>query len=166
MAKLPVSFKAKDVVGRMGFENIPNDDYTAILEKSEAKVTKETASLPKSQQVTYLNFQWKITEGQYKGRTLFNILNINHEKDNVREIAMKELATICDACEKVSISDTEELHGIEITIVVGTDKGSAQYPPKNVIRGYKPLKGAKKPTLGKDDEEEAPKKKTNKVTFG
>lgn len=171
MAKLPSAFKTKDVDGRMNdFTPMPIGDYIAKIKSTEEKVTSATAGLPKSQQVTFISLTFEITQHEkYKGRLIFVNLNLNHEKENVVEMAEKELATICEACGKHSIDDTDELKGIEMEIKVGMTKATPQYPAQNSIKGYKPLKGIKKPELPADDDEEsedpAPKKVVKKVSF-
>jgi len=61
------------------------------------------------------------------------------------EIANKELATICDAVGKNHIEDTEELHGIPMTIRVKKTPATANYPEGNEINGYAPAEGYAKP---------------------
>lgn len=111
------------------FSPIPSGDYIAILTKSEWKETK-------AKNGHILNLQWKIIEGEYKGRILFAGLNLDNPNAQTVEIANKEMNTICDACGKFGVQDTEELHNIPCLLKVGMSKATPQYPAKNEIKFY------------------------------
>jgi hypothetical protein len=172
MAKLPASFNTKKNDNRMGeFTPIPNGEYVAKIKETKKSATKATATLPVSKRVHTYSVIWEITQGEYKGRQIFVNLNLEHEKENVREMAEGEMLSIADACGVVDFDDLDDLKGIECTIKVGLKKGDANYPDSNKIRSYASLKGAKKPSAANlpddDDEEEtpAPKPKRQVASF-
>lgn len=177
MAKLPGTFNTKTVENRMGsFEAIPADEYAAKIKKAERLPTNANKRANGDNKRLIAqgphrhSLVWEITEGKYKGRLVYQNLNLEHEKDNVREIAEGELATIVEACGKVSIEDTDEIVGIECTIKVGIQEATAANPRSNNIKNVKSLKGAKKPKIDYDDaeeeeEEQKPAKKSRKVSF-
>ena len=155
MAQLPSVFNANDHKGRMGFNVIPAGKYRAKLVKSEAKKTKDG-------QGQYWNLSFKITEGERKGSVIFTKLNLINKSDQAVQIAQNELGSICDACGKGSVRDTEELHGIEIEIDVAIKAADENYPESNTIKGYHKIGGgpsksasgdakpaAKRPIFGK-----------------
>ena len=102
---------------------------------------------------TILVMQEKVVEGQHKGSILFIRLNLVNKNDQAVQIAQNELATICDACKKPAVKDSEELHGIDHYIEVGIKPADDNYPESNVIKNYLPLSKGK-PTLSKSDDEE------------
>ena len=130
MATLPSVFNAKDSDKMGGFEPIPEAWYLAEIRKSEMKATKAGTG-------SYLTCQLVVLEGEFKGRYLFNLLNLENPNPVAVEIAQKELATICEACELDEIEDSTELHGIPMAIRVAIKEGSGGYPPKNEIKMYK-----------------------------
>lgn len=130
MAQLPDVFNAKDSEKMGGFEPIPAAWYLAEVTKSEMKPTNAKTG-------HYLTCQLKVLEGEYKGRYLFNLMNLDNPNETAVEIAQKELASMCEACGLDEIEDSTELHGIPMAVRVVIKAGSGGYPPKNEIRAYK-----------------------------
>ena len=131
MAQLPSVFNAKDSDKMGGFEPIPAGWYIAEVAKSEYKATAAKTG-------HYLTCQIKILEPEdYKGRVVFNLMNLDNPNQTAVEIAQKELASICEACGLDELEDSTELHGIPMGLRLGIDPGDANWPPKNKIRAYK-----------------------------
>lgn len=130
MSMLPEVFNAKDNEKMGGFEPIPAGWYLAEVVKSEMKDTAAGTG-------KYLTCQLKILEGEYEGRYLFNLLNIVNSNSVAVEIAQKELASMCEACELDEIEDSTELHGIAMAVRVVIKAASANYPAKNEIKAYR-----------------------------
>lgn len=131
MAMLPDVFNAKDNEKMGGFEPIPAAWYIAEITKTEMKDTKAGTG-------KYLTCMLKVLEGEFKGRYLFNLLNLVNPNQVAVEIAQKELASICEACGIDEIEDSTELHGIPMAVRVIIKAASASYPAKNEIKAYKP----------------------------
>jgi hypothetical protein len=102
---------------KMGeYSPIPNGTYLAAIIGSEKKTAKDGVS-------DYVEFIFQITEGEYKGRRMYERCNLWHaSNEQARDIAKRVLATICEACGTTTIRDTAELHGIPIYIVVKVEK--------------------------------------------
>jgi len=130
MSMLPEVFNAKDNEKMGGFEPIPAGWYLAEIAKSEMKDNKSGTG-------RYLTCQLKVLEGEFQGRYLFNLLNLVHPNQQAVEIAQKELASICEACELDEIEDSTELHGIAMAVRVVIKEGNDQWPAKNEIKAYK-----------------------------
>ena len=130
MAQLPSVFNAKDNEKMSGFEPIPAGWYLAEVTKSEYKANKAKTG-------HYLTCQLKVIEGEYKGRYVFNLMNLDNPNPTAVEIANKEMATLCEACGLDECEDSTELHGIPIAIRVVIKDGEGGYPPKNEIKAYK-----------------------------
>jgi len=131
MAQLPSVFNAKDSDKMGGFDPVPAGWYLVEIKKSEMKATKAGTG-------HYLSIQFVILEGEFKGRYLFALLNLDNPNPIAVEIAQKELATICEACEIDEVEDSTELHGIPMAARVVIKEGSGGFPPKNEIKMYKP----------------------------
>jgi len=114
-----------------GFDLIPLGKYLATVTKSDVKATKIKPGQTKSTgKLIALTFT--IQYGKYKGRLIFTNLNIINVNPVAVEIAQKELATLCRAVGKVSIQDTNELHGIPFILDVGLEKDRKKiHPDKN-----------------------------------
>ena len=129
MSKLPSVFNAKDHGGRMGFQTIPPGWYKSQITKSEMKTTK-------NKEGKYLQIMEKVIEGQHKGSVIFTRLNLINKNDVAVSIAQNELGTICDACGKGKVEDSEELHGIPHWIEVVIEEGKDDNPDQNRIKMY------------------------------
>lgn len=132
MAELPSVFNAKDSEKMGGFEPVPVAWYIAEVTKSEVKDTAAGTG-------KYLNLQSKIVEPEeYAGRVFFTLLNLVNPNPTAVEIANKELASLCEACDIDEIEDSVDLHGIPYGVRLKIVAGNANYPPKNQASAYKP----------------------------
>ena len=69
----------------------------------------------------YINNVFEVQEGDYKGFKLYDNLNINHDKEIVRNIAFSTLKKLGQAIgKKEPLSDTEELYGKTLIVTVKT----------------------------------------------
>lgn len=161
MAKLPSAFNADEHEELGDFSAIPAGEYHVKIKDSElCENNQKTGS--------YIKFRFEIMEGEYKGRLLFSNLNIIHQNPKAVEIAEKELATICNSVGRVSIEDTDELHGCELMAKVIKKPASANYAESNEIKNYSAIEGLEQPKnpAGKASavDKKAPAKK-KKVSF-
>ena len=113
------------------FSPIPVGDYKAVITESEVKETK-------AQDGQYLSLKIEVIEGDHSGRLLFVILNLWNKNPKAVEIANRELTTIVAAVGKPGAQNSEDLHNIPMTIVVGIDPPQGEYAAKNRIKNYKP----------------------------
>jgi len=166
MAQLPSAFKAKDHGTMQSFAALPAGDYMAKIVKTEMKMAKKKPGQKVNGQ--YLSVQLKIMNGKYKDRTVFRNLNLINDSQQAVEIASQELATICAACEKENVEDTEVLHDVPMVITLVKKPATANQPESNNIKFYrKPTqsdveKFASGVSAASDNSktEEAPKKKS------
>lgn len=157
MAKL-AGFNAND--------HEPLEDYTAIpAGEYVGKMTGSEEVENKAKTGSFLKLTFQITEGKFKNRKLWTNLNLDHPNAEAVEIANRELSTILTACGKVAVEDSEELHGIEMTLKVSVKKASANYPESNEIKNYKPLAGVERPSKSSPSGSSEPKKKSKRVSF-
>ena len=135
MAQLPSAFNAGQHDKMEDFTPIPEGERVPVMiVKSEIKDTKAGDG-------KRLLLWQKVQSGEYKGKTVFIGLNIVNPNPTAVEIAQKELASICEACGKVTITDSQELHGIQFFATVGVEEQDG-YPPRNFVKKYESVNAA------------------------
>jgi hypothetical protein len=112
------------------FEAIPAGDYKAIIDASETKNTKDGTG-------KYLQLTFQIIEGEYKGRLIWDNLNLSNSSQIAEEIAKKKLAKICNCIGKHQVKKSEELHNIPLLIKIGTKQYNGNN--KNIVKNYKAI---------------------------
>jgi hypothetical protein len=117
---------------------IPAGDYNVHATKSEFKATKKKDG-------HQLLFTLKVLDGAHKGHTLFVGLNLNNPNPETVAIANKELNSMSQACGKVGVQDSDELHLIPFIAGVVVKPATAQYPEGNDVKSYKAIAGGMAP---------------------
>ena len=109
------------------FEPLPINDYLSMIVNSEMKETKDGKG-------RYLNLTFEILDdNDYKGRRVFEKLNLVNASEKTVEIAQRTLSAICRAVGVLHPKDSAELHNKPLVISVGI-KDDKQFGPKNVIK--------------------------------
>jgi len=134
MPKLPKGFNPKKHDDMNDYTPIPKGEYPAAIKKSEMKPTKSNKDGENDNE--YLQLDFHILSGDYKGKVIFVRLNLVNENAVAVDIANKELATICRACEISDPEDSEELHGIAMTVEVAIEPGNGDRADQNKITMY------------------------------
>jgi len=118
------------------FTALPAGEYIAQIVKSEFKDTKAKTG-------KYLQLNFKVISGpedvNCKGRVLFERLNLINPNPIAVEIANKSLNSICVACGKAGVEDSDELHAIPMKVGLKVDEATANYPASNSFAYFKPL---------------------------
>ena len=111
------------------FGAIPEGKYLVQIAETQEKISGSGNK--------YLNLKLQILDGEYKNRFLWDIINLWHPKDNVREIASQTMASICRATNILKPSTSEELHykPLRASISLETD---SQYGDQNRVKKYLP----------------------------
>jgi hypothetical protein len=136
VARLPLTANTED--NKEGL-----DDYTPIPAGPViAQITTSGYKQTKAKTGNYLQLIWKVISGKYAGRTLFDNLNLDNPNPIAVEIANKSLNSICQACEKVGVQDSEELHGIPVELTLSVTPATSTQPASNNIKAYKKVDGA------------------------
>ena len=160
MAKLPGAFNADEHEELGDFSALPAGEYHVKVKDSDIRRNgKDTGDL--------LKFTFEIVEGEYKGRLLFANINITHENATAQEIGEKTLATICKAVGRVTVDDTEDLHGCELMAKVVKKPATANYAEGNEIKNYSAVEGLAqpKPASSKTSAVDSKPKPKKKVSF-
>ena len=130
-----LSFNAEAVKPRDSFEPIPAGRYQALIDESEVVSTKSGSG-------QMLILTWKVLEGEFKGRLVFDRLNIQNQSKMAEEIAQRQLSTLCHAVGVLQLKTSEQLHGIPCTIKVVVRKDeSGQYADQNEVKDYRSIDG-------------------------
>lgn len=130
-------FNANEVEPTTTFEPIPSGKYTAVITESEMRATQ-------SGNGEYLKLTFEITEGEFKGRKVWENLNLNNPSADAVRIARANLSAICRAVNVPTPNDSCELHNLPLTIKVAQESSNGF--TQNRIKGYE-KKDNSPPTL-------------------
>lgn len=136
-----VNFNANDVEpADSEFLPLPVGEYKMVVTGSEIKETKDNVNNK------YLKLTFEILEGKYKGRKVFENMNLWREGTSERDeitirIAQQNLASLCRAIGIGNLADTAELHGKPLLVALKITPASAYYGESNAVRGYKSING-------------------------
>jgi hypothetical protein len=129
-----INFNANDVPPQTPFEPVPNGKYRAHIVDSEVKPTKDGRG-------KYLQLEWEILDGEYKGRKIWDRLNIVNPSETSQKIGQAQLSAVCHATGVLKLGNSGQLHHIPVTIKV-TVKQSPGYDPQNEVKGYEAIAGS------------------------
>jgi hypothetical protein len=108
MADLGQTFDANSVEPAQEYTAIPAGKYRAVILKSEWKPTKKGGQ--------YLEFVIEILDRKYKGRRVWERLNLKNESQVAVDIANATLSSICRATGVMRANDSSQLHGIPFIV--------------------------------------------------
>ena len=148
MARFDTSFDATSVEPTTAQVLLPAGKYRAQIVESEMRVTKNGMG-------QFLWLMLDIIEGDYKGRKIFDQLNLVNPNPTTVEIAQRTLSAICHATAKMHVSDSEELHLIPMTIQVKIRPPKNGYGESNAI-AYLPSERVAAPRTAKPAPAAAP----------
>jgi len=123
-----------DQVPESEFAPLPEGEYTAIITESEQKPTKAGDG-------SYVKLKIEIVDGEYKGRVLFENLNLQNKNEMAVSIAKRALADICLAVEVPRPTSTAQLHNKPMKISVKCEKRKDTDEIQNRIKKYLNLSG-------------------------
>lgn len=125
-----------DVSTESSFDPLPDGQYKSYVDGAEFKESKAGSE--------YLNLKFKIFSGQYSNRVFFNIMNLFHDKEQVRNIALADLKKMLMASgfESMKFDSKEDLLEAVLSCRCEVKLGNKtdSYGTKNTIKGYQPLK--------------------------
>lgn len=127
-------FDARVVEPNAAFDPLPADWYMVVITASEEKPTKaQTGSL--------LELKLEVIEGEYKGRLLFDRLNLNNPNKQAVDIAQATLSAICRAVNVMTPKESSELHDRPMMAKVVVKPAEGGYSASNNIKGYAAVEG-------------------------
>ena len=128
-------FDANQVEPNAPLDPIPAGKYLAAIVKSEMKPTK-------SGQGEYLELNFQILDGDYKGRSVWARLNLNNPNAQTVKIARGELSAVCRAVGVMAPNDSTDLHNLPLVIDVRCKKRTDTGDITNELKGYAPREAA------------------------
>ncbi len=131
-------FDASKVEPNQAGGAVPKGDYQVVIVESEKVPTK-------SGNGDALALKLQIVEGEHKGRTLYDRLNLWNTSPQAAKIAAGTLSAICRAVNVLTPTDTVQLHSRQLTAVVEVKEHEGKL--RNEVKGYKPRQSAA-PTFG------------------
>lgn len=134
MANL-TGFDANTVEPHESFDPVPAGEYLCIITASEQKPTK-------SGNGSFLELVFEVIEGPFKGRKLWDRLNLVNPNELAVKIAQATLSAICRAVGVMQPKDSCELHDIPLVCKVRVEKRADSDEPANTIKGYRTRRAA------------------------
>lgn len=137
------------------FPTLPPAAYTLAITKTKESPTSATKNLPESQQVIKYELEMDVQGGEFQGRKVFELLNLNSSNDQARNIAERTLKKICEACGIVMGKELDVLVGIpfighvEVKEGEPKDKNNPQgerWSAKNIVKKYEAMPSHGAPT--------------------
>ena len=129
-----INFNANEVEPSVGFEAIPAGKYQAVIVDSDMKPNKAGTG-------EYLQLEFEVIEGEFKGRKLWTRLNLHNPNPDAVRMAQADLSAICHAVNVIHPGDSVELHNLPLTITVKCRK-TPDGDIVNDIKGYAPKETA------------------------
>ncbi len=123
------NYNANDYEPTVAFDPVPAGKYLACVTDSEMKATKKGDG-------NYLQLEFTVLEGEYKGRKVWDRLCINHPKGITQKIARGTLSAICRAVGVMQPGDSMELHNLPLIINVKCKKRQDTDEMTNEIKSY------------------------------
>lgn len=158
-----INFNAKEVnlpaeTTGESYDPIPDGEYIAQIIESRLAATN-------SGNGHYLELTWRINEGPYERRLIWDLLNIDNPSQDTVDRAKKDLARICRAFGIDFFADSSELHGMPCLIKVSTRPASNGFDAKNVVKFYRALESGEKAAPAKTAAPSAPPWQTSQPPF-
>ncbi len=133
-----LNFNANDVDSNVGFDPIPAGKYLALITDSQMKPTKNGAG-------EYLQLEFEVLDGPYKGRKVWERLTLKHPNETTVKIARGNLSAVCRAIGVMAPRDSTELHNVPLVINVACKKRDDNGELTNAIKGFEKREPATAP---------------------
>lgn len=125
-----VDWNQEEVGDGRSFETLPKGRYPCQIEGIESKETK-------SRDGSYYETTFIIAKGEYKGRKLWDRLNVHNKSEVAQQIGREKFKSLCKAAlGKDGVKKTEELHNKYVVCLVDIERGGEGRPDQNRIGGY------------------------------
>ena len=128
------NFDASQVTPQASSGPLPAGVYLAHIVESDVQPLK-------SGNGEGLKLTFEIIDGQFKGRKVWENLNIRHSSEDTQRIAQSQLSALCHAVNVIKLMDTAALHFKPVRINVTVREAVGQYKASNNIKGYEAAGG-------------------------
>lgn len=143
-----IVFNATQVQPQASFDPIPAGKYICQITESEIKPTKAGTG-------QQLVLTWEVLDGEFKGRKIWDRLNISNPNKQAEQISQAALSAICHACGVMQLQDSSQLHAKPMRIRVTVEK-SEGYEASNKVKGYEAVAGTSAPAFSAPGFQQAP----------
>lgn len=116
------------------FELLPKGKYDAFVKAVEQRTTRDGRG-------SYLAVKFEIVSGEYAKRVVFHNITLTNASAKAEEIGKKQLRTLMEARNLVTISDDQQLIGATVTLNVDIESDPG-YDDRNTVRGISLKTGA------------------------
>ncbi|HUW33761.1 MAG TPA: DUF669 domain-containing protein [Planctomycetota bacterium] len=123
------NFNAHEVEPTTPFDPIPAGKYLACVSASTMKPTKDNTG-------SFLELEFTIMDGEYRGRKVWDRLCLSHPNQQTVTIARGNLSALCRAVNVMQPRDSFELHNLPLTITVKCKKREDTGDIVNEVKGY------------------------------
>ena len=117
------------------YEPIPDGEYQLMCEEAEQRQTKAGTGY-------YIRAKFRVLGPTNANRIIFMNFNTHNPSSKAEEIGRRQLAGWARACGLPNAGDSDQLVNRPFNAEVGTEKGSGDYGPQNIITGFKTPNGA------------------------
>jgi hypothetical protein len=124
-----LNFDATSVDSAAPYDVIPAGEYLSCVVDSQVKTTKAGNG-------EYLELVFEVMEGQYKGRKVWQRVNIKNPNPKAEAAAKRELSSLCKAVGVLNVQYSEVLHNIPLMVQLQVEEGSNGYGPQNRVKSY------------------------------
>ena len=128
------NFDASQVAPQQSSGPLPAGVYLAHIVESDVQPLK-------SGNGEGLKLTFEVIDGQFKGRKVYENLNIRHTSEDTQRIAQSQLSALCHAVNVIKLMDTAALHFKPVRINVTVREAVGQYKASNNIKGYEAAGG-------------------------
>jgi hypothetical protein len=125
---LETAFETEKEEGTPAIELLPMDRYTAEISQATAGPTKNGKGYA-------VNLAWRVCEGQYEGRQVFQTCLLQHDNADVMRWGRQRFKDVLSAMGiNGDVTDLDVLYNkpVKIVVKVKEDK-TGQYQPKNEV---------------------------------
>lgn len=129
-------FDATQVEPSAGRMALPDGWYNIMFTQGECKPTKDTASLPREQQVWLAELGAKVMDGPYAGQMIYDRLNLWNPNETAARIANGTLSAICHAIGVFQVNDLQQLWGKPLMARVKYKPAKGEYDEGNDVKAY------------------------------
>ena len=123
------NFDASQVAPQASTGPLPAGVYLAHIVESDVQPLK-------SGNGKGLKLTFEVIDGQFKGRKVWENLNIQHTNEDTQRIAQSQFSALCHAVNVIKVMDTAALHFNPVRISVTVREAQGQYKANNNIKGY------------------------------
>ena len=130
MASLNMNFDASTVQPTSGYDPLPNGEYLVVAIASDMKTASKSGG-------QYLEVELEVLDGNFKGRKVWDRINLINPSAKTVEIAQRQLSSLCHATGVMNVTDSAQLHNIPVIATIKYKDPQNGYGASNDVRGYK-----------------------------